>query len=266
MQIRDWIKPFVVSAGLIFSSALMALTADDITYVSEDYPPFNYRDNDAPKGFAVDLLDAMLHAMSSKKTKQDVRFHPWARGYYMALNTPGTVLFSTTRSAARESLFKWVGPIAANTNEVLARKDRHIKINNTLDLLKYRIAVVRDDIGETMIINAGIPANNRETLTYPELAAKMLDTGRIDLWCYGQPSALWVIKNLGLNTQAFESVYNLGSAGEVYYAFHRDTPDTLIQQFQTVLDQLKQPGREGEPSAYTKILQRYTVSSPINQQ
>ena len=44
--------------------------------------------------------------------------------------------------------------------------------------------------------------------------------------------------------------------GGLYYAFHKDTPDDLIQKFQRALDSLRQSAGL-EKSAYEKIVDKY---------
>ena len=65
----------------------------------------------------------------------------------------------------------------------------------------------------------------------------------------------WFIKKNGYNVDDFETVYILKEA-DLYYAFHKDTPASLIQKFQNALDRLKIKNNQNQ-SEYDKILNYY---------
>ena len=58
------------------------------------------------------------------------------------------------------------------------------------------------------------------------------------------------LKANGFNPADYESVYVLNSK-ELYFAFHKDTPDSVIEKLQAALDSVKADGE------YEKILDRY---------
>jgi polar amino acid transport system substrate-binding protein len=92
-----------------FPLFISATNPEDITYMTEDYPPSNYIENGVLKGVAVDVLKAVWKKINSKE--MHIQLYHWARGYQLALTKPNTMLFAMTRSPEREKLFKWVGPI-----------------------------------------------------------------------------------------------------------------------------------------------------------
>jgi len=150
----------LVLATLIFSSTLVAQTVDDLTFLTEHYPPFNFEEDEKLQGIAVESLREMFKLVDTDKTIQDVKLWPWARGYSRVLDTKNTVLFSTARTEAREKLSKWVGPVAPSHIVVLAKKSRGAKVDSIQDLHKYRIGVVRDDIGEQLLLQMGVRKGN----------------------------------------------------------------------------------------------------------
>ena len=98
---------------------------------------------------AVDLLKEIWAEMGVNEQK--IQVQPWARAYNLAQKEKNTVLFSTTRSAARESLFKWAGPIKSNPIGFVARKDSNIKATRLVDVKRYRLGTVRDDFCEDVL-------------------------------------------------------------------------------------------------------------------
>ena len=82
------------------------------------------------------------------------------------------------------------------------------------------------------------------------LNVKILNRGRIDLWAYGENVAMWELKANGLNPAEYESLHVLGSK-YLYFAFHQDTLDSVIEKLQAALDSVK------ADVEYDKILDRY---------
>lgn len=149
----------IVFILLCFSLAL-AQDPDNILYMTENYPPYNFVENGQLKGISVDLMVLMLEKLGSKKTREDIRIFPWPRGYQGVLNRPNTSLFAMTRTEEREKLFNWVGPFYAEKIVLIARKSRQIKISSIKDLVRYKIGVVSKDVGELVLAEKKVPREN----------------------------------------------------------------------------------------------------------
>ncbi|MCA9749901.1 MAG: hypothetical protein KC414_12405, partial [Romboutsia sp.] len=77
-----------------------------------------------PIGINTDIVLEMFQIMGNNKTANDILIVPWARGYSQAKSkTAAVALFSTTRTKAREDLFKWVGPISVAANSLIVLKN-----------------------------------------------------------------------------------------------------------------------------------------------
>ncbi len=111
----------------------------NLTYYTEEHPPYNYRVNGTLKGFAVDLLEAVSAKAGRPVTRDEVRVAPWSEGYQAALAGNGTVLFAMARLPEREQSFRWVGPIYTDRNVLFAKRDSGITIRSPDDLGGYRI-------------------------------------------------------------------------------------------------------------------------------
>lgn len=224
---------------------------DDIAFMTEQYPPYNLEQDYEIKGIAVEILALILERTDSVLTRNDIEMLPWARGYKRTLTVPNSCLFSMTRTKEREDLFKWVGPIAPETIGLIARRERKIKINTDTDIQKYKVGTIIDDVAELHLVNAGIDINSLDRVATTEQNIKKLNLGRIDLWGYGVNVAMWELKAGGHNPTEYELVYILDDSKEVFYAFHKDTSDSIIQELQVALDSVKADGE------YQKILDKY---------
>ena len=170
----------------------------------------------------------------------------------MVRKEANTCLFAMTRTAEREPLFKWVGPIAPTKIVVTAKKGRHIRVGSADELAKFRIGVVRDDVGEQLLAKAGIDVARMDRSSNLDAVIKKLSRGRVDVMAYEGNVTAWTLKSLGFNAADYETIHVL-KEGEVYYAFHRSTPDSVIDTLQKALNALRDDGTQaGIVDAYLK--------------
>ena len=209
-----------------------------LQFLTENFAPFNYAKDGTAQGTTVDLLLKMLSAAGSSKTVKDIKVLPWARGYNLAQTAKNTVLFSTTRTASREQMFKWVGPIRPTRIVVIAKKENHIKINSFEDIRKYKIAVVREDIGELLLKKNGLPTSNIQQTNSSASSAKMLIANRVLLWAYDESVALWNLNEQGQKQSDYETVYILEES-QLYFAIQVETDDALVAKLQAALDAVR---------------------------
>ena len=245
------IVTLIATLALTLGLATMAMAsgADDLTYMTEQYPPFNYADGSKVSGISADLLTAMLKEMGSSKTAADFAVLPWAQGYKRVQDEPDTCLFATTLTDARQPLFKWVGPFIDTNISIIAKKGA-VKIGSAADMAKYKFGVIRDDIGMELLEANGVGKDNMDITAKMESNLKKMEHGRIDAVAYEQTSTMYQIKQAGMNTADYEVAYVLKHGG-LYYAFNKNVPDSLIAEFQKALDGIKADG------TYQKILDSY---------
>ena len=111
---------------LLFLPAANSAQINTLSYLTEQYPPYNYKHNNINKGISIDILIEASSEILSPVDVDDIQIQPWAIAYRSALITPDTVLFSTTRTQLREHIFQWAGPISQTKIVVLARKNRNL--------------------------------------------------------------------------------------------------------------------------------------------
>lgn len=227
--------------ALLPLSAAVAL--EELTFITEEYPPYNYRQEGRLEGISIELLERIFAETGTAMSREDVLLYPWARGYDTALNEPGTVLFSTTRTEQREELFQWVGPIATDRVALIARRDSGIQLNDIDEVIAgdYRIAVIREDIGAQRLQEAGVPETQIHAAMSGTSALRMLERGRVDLWAYGEDVAFWLMNEEGLPTTDYTPALTI-SESDLYYALNRDTDPKLVAKMQAALNNLREGG------------------------
>ncbi|KJY83000.1 amino acid ABC transporter substrate-binding protein [Vibrio galatheae] len=249
----------ILIASLVWLLSPLAYgSVDDLRQVSfytEAYPPANYMQGDKITGYSVDILTEASALVGEPIALSQITLQPWARSYRTVLTHENSILFSTTRSELRESLFQWVGPIVDIKVVLLARKDANIKIENPLDMASYRIGVIKDDIGEQSLIELGIPRDAMQEAISVSVLAEQLMKKRIDLLVYAERAAYWWARQAGVDPELFEPVYVV-KEGDVYFAVNRDTDKSVVDKLQRGLELLKMQGESGN-SRYQEILDKY---------
>jgi polar amino acid transport system substrate-binding protein len=226
----------VVLAG--FSGPAMAeLTATDLRYFTEEYPPYNFEVEGEMRGISVDLLRLIWKEMGV--AEQPIHLVPWARGYRMVQDRPGTVLFAMSRTEEREEMFQWVCPITVNRQVLIARADRDIRIDSLEEAKKYRIGTILEDVADNLLNEAGF--QNLQQVSNFDLNLRKLDAGRIDLLAYGDTSFHQQVEN----SENYKVIYVLREL-PACFAFHRDTPETLVADFQQAMDSIVARGDHAE--------------------
>lgn len=252
------IIPFlIISAATISCLALdHAASARDLTYIAEQFPPYSFQEDGKLQGASVDLLKSIWERMGEDLNESAIKLLPWWESYHNALDDRNTIVLALARSPEREHLFKWAGPIGSTREVLLARKDRSINIASPEDINKYRIAAIEEDIAVQMLQNMGAKEKDLVLRTEPRSVIEMLKNRSIDAWAYGDIAGIWLLSKSGANVSDYKVVYVLGQTND-YYAFNRETPDSLVQSFQQAIDSIKNHKDENGVSDYGKILSRY---------
>ncbi len=238
------------------TSADEAFSASDLTYITEQFPPYNYLENGKLQGISVDLLEKAWEKIGVDLNRSVIQILPWKEGYQKTLDKTSTVLFSTARLPQREQLFKWAGPIGPIRNVLLAKWDKNIRITAPEDLKKYRIGAINDDSAVQMLQDNGVKKEDLVLETTSRPIIKMLQNGSIDAWAYGDVAGIWLIRESGANASDFKVAYEFGQT-DYYYAFNKETPDILVRSFQEAIDYVKVNKDNNGVSDYEKILATY---------
>lgn len=230
----------ILIALSFFITFNFANAIDKLTIMTEEYPPYNMTKDGKLVGISVEVLELMLKDVGSKKTTKDIKVLPWARSYNMVQNKKNTMLFAMFRTKQRENLFKWVGPIDSSSIGLIAKKDRKIKIKNVADIKKYKIGTVKDDAAELALKELGLTTFDSISGTNSiATSIKKLKRNRIDLFAYVYETKSWNIDNF--KPEDYENVYTL-KKNDLYYAFHKDTDQKIIDKLQKSLNLLKEKG------------------------
>ena len=222
---------------------------DDITFYTENFPPFNFKEDGRLRGISADVLAEILKDTGAKKTVQDVILTDWSAGYAAALKGPNVGLFSTTRRPDREGLFKWVGPIHINSADVIRKKGSTEVLDDPSKIKGFRLAVITNSLGHNTVRNLGVPENNVFTFATPDDLIQALEADKVDLWIFSETVGMWLLRQKGL-ADKYEAALTLVRA-PLFFAFSKDVSDDFIEDVQETLDNIKLDDR------FDKIRERY---------
>ena len=233
---------FIISFSSIFfiapsQQAWAEIELKDLQFITEENPPSNFKKNGKISGIAPELLSLIWQELGQKNLSIEIL--PWARGYLYLQTKPGTVLFSTTKTEKRDALgCKWAGPIKTNKVVLLARRASKIRIKTIEDARNYRIGSIIKDIGEHLLLNAGVPKTELLRVSSMKPLVRMLKRDRIQLAAKGWDNLMGALKDENYNLDEFEVAYVLKNSHQ-YFAFNKEIPDHIVAQFQKAIDKLK---------------------------
>ena len=220
-------------------------SAADFKIMTEEFPPFNYTENGKLTGLSTDV---MMEIGKRINHPTDFELLPWARAYGLIQKKDGQILFSMTRTEARENLFKWVGPVASNKWVFFAKKGSGITVSSLDDAKKVKkIGAYKDDAAESFLKAEGF--TNLDSVLKDAQNVPKLMAGRINLWIVGELQGIHKAKAQGAN-EDLEKVMDVKDT-QLYIAFSKNTSDEDIAKWQKALDDMKADG------SYDTILKKY---------
>ncbi len=238
---------FVVVMMAVNYSSLFAQSLNDIVWITEDYPPYNFEENGTKKGIGVDLLLELFKRSGLKKGQNDIKIVPWARGIKSLEKDVNACLFSTTLTPHRKNNlgYQFVSPIPQpsmeSSNHIIAPKASGIKINTADELKNYRVGVVRGDVGQGLAEEAGVQAEKIDMCNNGDVLLKKIKKKRFDVASYGFDTFLTKIKEAGGNPDDYEIVFSF-PAMHMGYAFNKDCDPAILKKLQITLDEIIKDG------------------------
>ena len=221
-----------------------AQTLDEISWITEELPPFSFSDEQGlPSGFAVDLLVEIWAELGVNKQRSDITIHPWARGLAMLNNNPHVCLFGMGINDERLEQYQIAGALSTGRRGFIAKKSSNITANDAAYLLQQNLLVgaIRNDISHQRYVSLGGSPDRLHLVTGPETLAKILHRGRLPLIVTGELQFISAIDRLGLSRDDYEMIITLDE-GRGGYAFNKAADPQMLQQITTALEQLKARG------------------------
>ncbi len=237
---------FSVLAADKLPSPYLKMDPNKLQVLTEVWGPYNYMDGDKPVGLSTELVEA---ALKKAGIEYELWILPWKRAYTYTLDRPNTIIFTITRTPARENIFKWIGPLYYRKPYFYKLKSRtEVKASTFEELKLYRVGVINGgSTQETLISKGFVNGINLSPVSNAHLNLDKLFLGRIDFTIGSAPKFIFQLKDN--NKYKFEDMERTNlklSEGDYYIAANKETPDEIVQKIQTALDQLIKDGLRNE--------------------
>ena len=225
--------------GLI-ASMLMALSASaqPLIILCENDPPAQFRDVEGNlTGYTVELVREIQKRVGNQ---DEIKMVPWARGYEMIQKYPDVVLFQMSRSAEREKMFNWVGPVQELIYGFYSRADSKIALSSLEEAKKVRsIGVYRGDIRHQMLTEAGfanLVVSNENSVNIVQLMR-----GRIDLITAASTSYAREAISAGFKPSDLKLVLAFHTS-QNYLAMSKKMPKEVVDSWAIALESMRKDG------------------------
>jgi polar amino acid transport system substrate-binding protein len=237
--------PCLLLSQISLALSLIALApsshAQTLQIYTQSWPPYSYEYQGKLTGYSTELLQAVLHEASIDANYTTLS---WSLAYQHASTKANTLLYTTTRTAEREGLFEWVGPIGVRKLWLFKLKERKdIQIKGIDDFKKYKVSIVRDTSSLKLVMERGLfPRNQIDEAPTTASNVKKLFFKRVDLILATNGGANYELSQLPYPKDAMEPVYVLNDEFLLYFAINKKTDPVIIEKFRLAFEKVKASG------------------------
>jgi polar amino acid transport system substrate-binding protein len=226
-------------AFMAVASAATAADADhhDLKIYGMEARPIMFSSGAKPDGLAVELAREMQRCAGSRET---IEIIPWARANALAASKPNVLLLSIVPTPERSGYLRFVGPIFSSHTAGYALRGKADELRARDPGLHTLHAGGRR--GSVFVSQARANGFNLtdETNT-SDLAARMLMTGRFDLWFESEVLVKDALERAGYAMHDVARMVQF-PPHPAYFAFSAGTPESLVQTWDRCLRQVKRDG------------------------
>ncbi len=226
-----------------FPTATRQIIPDTLQLLTESAPPYSYitgpANNYVVSGSSVDVVNEI---QSRTGYTASISLTSWQDGYDTVRYLPGSALFTTVRTAERDPLFHWVGPILKVRASLYTRRGAAPVAGPDEARLLPSIATPDGWYIDSYLAQAGF-TNLVTTALNPEQALKQLLDGKVEAVFLPEAAVSWLCTAENGWAELIDRQFsddNLTQEG--WIAFNHATAPSLISDWQSRLDGMKQDG------------------------
>ncbi len=205
---------------------------------TEQYPPLTFRNSFGEiTGFGADLANEIMKRNGSY---YPVTLSHWSNGYTLIQNNPNFCLFTMDRTAARDSLFQWVGPLGSNKTYFFIKAGSSISIASINEAKNLpSVGTVSSWFSDQYLRQLGF--TNLVSDPDPSVMVGKLMRGEISAFVCSAVTFPDIVKAAGYQySQAAQTLELMSS--DYYIAFSKTTPAATAAQWQNAFNTIKQDG------------------------
>jgi len=228
------------AAATANETPLQFLTHSSKSYTFEDQDGIlRGKEQGGRRAFLVALINEMMRRQNHPLNTRNV---PLKRGIKALKTQPMTALFNLAFRMERAALYKWVGPIQADTVTLYTRNGKAKDFKTVEDAKKANgVCVYQGNTTQNLLTQMGF-ANVITGPSY-ESCIRMVAAGRVDLTVHGDSTVQNTIEAAKVPPRSIvNSGINLWQS-KGYLAFSKDVPNHIVSQWQASLDEIKKTGK-----------------------
>lgn len=219
--------------ALLGLSSFAPAKAAGVSLLTEEYPPFSYREGKEIKGASIEQVEKVMTAAG---VDYKIEMVPWTRAYALAQTTPMTCVFTTAHNAQRDALFKWVEPLLVDRNILIAKAGSGVSAKTLEDAKRYTVGTHRGDYTEALLKDHGF--TKIDLATDFNASLRKLLNGRIDMMPISEPYFEKLKAEQPLEKVALLAAQPMGIACE------KSFPADLLAKMQDALNKLIADGTQ----------------------
>ncbi len=230
----------LVLSILFIVSMVSHLYAEKILVVTEDWPPYNYIENNKITGISTQIVEMILKEAG---IDYEIKVYPWARAFEIAKKQKNVLIYSIRKSDEREPFFKWICPILPEKNTSLykLKKRKDIQINSLEDAKKHMIGLADNSIIHKYFKDHGFVDDvNLDPVTKNDNNFLKLINNRVDLIVSHDLTMISSSREHHININDFEEALFLFKGKALScMAFNINTSDEIIKRVQIAFEHLQ---------------------------
>ena len=224
-------------AGCLLSFLTFTAVAADLNLLTDNHPPLHFQQGNQLVGFGVDVVQALAERTGDQVHLQQV---PLLRALRVATTEPATGVFTVLRTAERDGLYQWVGPLM-DVETALYSANTQQPVRSLQDAASLgRIAVPRKWLAYDYLRKQGL--NNLYGVETPEQMMRLARLGRIEFVVADTLSIATLAREEGLAPSQLHYQMPLMKQG-TYIAFSPQTDARQVARWQQALDEMNRDGR-----------------------
>nr|BDT27765.1 transporter substrate-binding domain-containing protein [Bacteriovorax sp. HI3] len=247
----SFVWQFCLVVLLTITSHSNAVASLPLTIITEDWPPYNYIENNVLKGFSTELVELVMKDLN---IKDKITVLPGPRAMKVLNKSKRTLFFSMIMTPERKPRYKWIGPFGEQAIYFYKKKGSTLKINSLEDAKKAKSVCAR----ESGLVSALLKTNgftNIDAGVSPESIYLRVILDRCELGIGETPQGVhfWLKKmNQPLDSLLRTNVKLISSP--LYIVTSKDVPDEEIAQWQKALNKVMASKK------YLSLKQKYSNS------
>ncbi|WP_426150030.1 substrate-binding periplasmic protein [Pseudomonas sp. DC3000-4b1] len=229
-----------IMLALFLAASSTCAVAQGYRVVTEEWAPYNYLEHERLTGMATDIVRAI---MARTGDEFEITLLPSMRSTLTLSKGPRTIMYSLFRTAERESLYKWVGPIAQVSIFPYQLAGSTPQVNSMSELLRApRITTRHAGLIQRRMMAQGFenldPSAGENVQLY-----LMLLTGRTGIIVGDSTAGVdHYSRSLGIPPGTLRQIPVELYHSSLYIAFSKDSDDAVVARWAAALEQLRESG------------------------